>query len=515
MMQLRGRFLSLEEIARVAFERERVEIAPAAHDAINASRRVVEQIVAREDVIYGVSTGFGKLADIHIPRDKLEQLQVNLVRSHSCGVGRPLSEPEVRAMMLLRANVLTLGFSGIRLEVIQLLVEMLNRGVWPVIPEKGSVGASGDLAPLAHLALSLLGEGEAFFERARLPSAEALQRAGLEPTDLQAKEGLALLNGTQAMHAVGGLALLRAKRLAHVADVAGAMTLEALKGTPVAFDARIHNARPHPGQQAAARHLLDLLRESEIRASHESDDPRVQDAYSLRCIPQVHGAVRGALAHCEEILAIESGSATDNPLVFVSGGDDPAGAVLSGGNFHGAPLALALDYAAIATTDLMSISERRTNRLTNPDYSEGLPAFLAQQPGMQSGFMIPQVVAVALLNEAKVLAHPASVDNLSTSAGREDHVSMGMTGALKLRTIVENAENVFAIELLAAAEGLEFRRPLKAGVGVERAFAIVRRIAPRLEEDRALSGDIERVAEAIRSGQFDIVAGVGDSGGEE
>jgi histidine ammonia-lyase len=498
MMQLRGRPLSLEEIARVALQHEPVEIAADAHDAIQASRRVVEEIVGRRAVIYGVSTGFGKLADIHIPPDKLEQLQGTLVRSHACGVGRPLSEPEVRAMMLLRANVLTLGFSGIRWEVIQLLVEMLNRGLWPVIPEKGSVGASGDLAPLAHLALSLLGEGEAFFEGLRMPGADALRRVGLKPTELQAKEGLALLNGTQAMHAVGGLALLRAKRLTRIADVAGAMSLEALKGTPVAFDERIHNARPHPGQQAAARHLLALLRDSEIRASHINGDPRVQDAYSLRCMPQVHGAVRGALAHCEEILAIESASATDNPLVFAAEGD-----VLSGGNFHGAPLALALDYAAIAVTDLMSISERRTNRLTNPDFSEGLPAFLAQQPGMQSGFMIPQVVAVALLNEAKVLAHPASVDNLSTSAGREDHVSMGMTGALKLRTVVENAENVFAIELLAAAEGLEFRRPLRAGRGVERAFAGLRAIAPRLEEDRALSNDIERVAAAIRHGNFD------------
>ena len=331
-----------------------------------------------------------------------------------------------------------------------------------------------------------------------MPSATALSNAGLAPIDLQAKEGLALLNGTQAMHAVGGLALLRAKRLTRVADVAGAMTLEALKGTPAAFDERIHNARPHPGQLSAARHLLDLLRESEIRASHLEGDPRVQDAYSLRCMPQVHGAVRGALAHCEEIFAIESGSATDNPLVFAEQGD-----VISGGNFHGALLALALDYAAIAATDLMSISERRTNRLTNPDFSEGLPAFLAQQPGMQSGFMIPQVVVVALLNEAKVLAHPASVDNVSTSAGREDHVSMGMTGALKLRTVIDNAEHVFAIELLAAAEGLEFRRPLRAGLGVERAFAILRSFAPRLEEDRALSGDIERVAEAIRNGEFD------------
>lgn len=498
MLRLNGHPLSLAQIARVALEHESVEIAAEARAAVSASRRVVEQIVAQREVIYGVSTGFGKLSDVHIPPDKLEQLQVNLVRSHACGVGRPLSEPEVRAMMLLRANVLTLGFSGIRVAVIRLLVEMLNRRVAPVIPEKGSVGASGDLAPLAHLALALLGEGDAFFEGKRMAAADALKLAGLQSTDLQAKEGLALLNGTQAMHAVGGLALWRAQRLVQVADVAGAMTLEALKGTPVAFDERIHNARPHPGQITVARHLRELLRDSEIRASHLEGDSRVQDAYSLRCIPQVHGAVRGALAHCEEVLAIESGSATDNPLVFVDNGD-----VLSGGNFHGAPLALALDYAAIALTDLMSISERRIDRLTNPDMNEGLPAFLAQHPGMQSGFMIPHVVAVALLNEAKVLAHPASIDNLPTSAGKEDHVSMGMTAALKLRSIVENAEHLLAIELLAAAEGLEFRRPLRAGAGVERAFAQLRAIAPRLEEDRVLAPDIERVAEAIRVGKFE------------
>ncbi len=498
MFQLSGRPLALSDLARVASEQVPVEIAPAAHPAIAASRRVIEEILARNEVIYGVSTGFGKLADVHVPREQSAQLQVNLVRSHACGVGRPLSIPEVRAMMLLRANVLTLGFSGIRREVIELLAAMLNRGVVPVVPEKGSVGASGDLAPLAHLALATIGEGESFYENERLPGAEALDRAGLQPVELQAKEGLALLNGTQAMHAVGGLALHRAQRLARVADIAGAMTLEALLGTPAAFDERIQRARPHPTQIAVAEHLLALLQESEIRASHLTGDPRVQDAYSLRCMPQVHGAVRGALAHCEEILLIESGSATDNPLVFADNGD-----VLSGGNFHGAPLALGFDYAAIAVTDLMSISERRIDRLTNPDLSEGLPAFLAQHPGMQSGFMIPHVAAVALLNEAKVLAHPASVDNLPTSAGKEDHVSMGMTGALKLRTIVENAEYVLAIELLAAAEGLEFRRPLKAGVGVERAFAILRKLAPRLEEDRSLSPDIERVAEAIRAGKFD------------
>ncbi len=315
---------------------------------------------------------------------------------------------------------------------------------------------------------------------------------------MEAKEGLALLNGTQAMHAVGGLALWRAKRLSRVADVAGAMTLEALKGTPTAFDARIQNARPHPGQQAVAEHLRWLLRESEIRESHKVGDPRVQDAYSLRCMPQVHGAIRGALAHCEEVLDIESGSATDNPLVFADTGD-----VLSGGNFHGAPLALALDYAAIAVTDLMSISERRTDRLVNPDTSEGLPPFLAKHAGMHSGFMIPHVAAVALLNEAKILAHPASVDNLPTSGGKEDHVSMGMTAALKLRTIVENAENLIAIELLAAGTALEYRRPLKAGAAWKCAFEKLRSMVPALEEDRALSGDIARVADAIRAGEFD------------
>jgi len=401
-------------------------------------------------------------------------------------------------MMLLRANVLALGFSGIRLEIVQMLCEMLNRRVCPVIPEKGSVGASGDLAPLAHLALTLIGEGEAFFQGERMESHKALSRADLKPQRLEAKEGLALLNGTQAMHAVGGLALLRAKRLGCVADVSGAMTLEAVKGTPAAFDLRLQEARPHPGQKAVAKHLLSILEGSEIRESHLEDDPRIQDAYSLRCMPQVHGAVRGALSHCENVLLVESGSATDNPLVFAESGD-----VISGGNFHGAPLALAFDYAAIAIVDLMSISERRIDRLNNPDKNEGLPAFLARQPGLQSGFMIAHVAAASLLNEARVLAHPASVDNITTSGGKEDHVSMGMTSALKLRSIVNLAENLLAIELLAAAEGLEHRRPLKAGVGVERAFDVLRKIARPLTQDRALSGDIARVAEAIRRGDFD------------
>jgi len=497
-MELHGQKLTLAEIATVAFGDAPVKVSSSARRGVIASRRVVEDIVARDDIVYGVSTGFGKLSDVRIPHDALAELQLNLVRSHACGIGDPLSEPEARAMMLLRANVLTLGFSGIRLEIIEMLCELLNHHVCPVIPEKGSVGASGDLAPLAHLALSLIGEGEAFFQGERMESREALRRAGLKPMELQAKEGLALLNGTQAMHAVGGLALLRAKRLIRVADVAGATSLEALKGTPAAFDPRLQDARPHPGQREVAKHLMSILEGSDIRRSHLKDDPRIQDAYSLRCMPQVHGAIRDALSHCENVLLIESGSATDNPLVFSENGD-----VISGGNFHGAPLALTFDYAAIALTDLMSISERRIERLINPDMNEGLPPFLARRPGMESGFMIAQVAAAALLNEARVLAHPSSVDNVPTSGGKEDHVAMGMTGALKLRTIVDLAENLVAIELLVSAEALEHRHPLKAGVGVERAFATVRKIAPPLTQDRSLSGDIARVAEALRRGEFD------------
>ena len=497
-MELNGKELSLEQIAAVALEDEQVVISASARPRIAASRKVVEQIVARDAVVYGVNTGFGKLSDVRVPKDELRQLQLNLVRSHACGIGRPLSEPEVRAMMLLRANVLTLGFSGIRWEVIELLCEMLNHRVYAVVPEKGSVGASGDLAPLAHLALSVIGEGEVFFEGKRMATAEALHSARLNALELEAKEGLALLNGTQAMHAVGGLALLRAHRLSRVADVSGAMSLEALKGTPVAFDPRLQDARPHSGQKATAEHILSLMEDSEIRQSHLTDDPRVQDAYSLRCMPQVHGAVRGALGHCEEILLIESASATDNPLVFADSDE-----VISGGNFHGAPLAFAFDYAAIAIADLMSISERRTDRLVNPDKSEGLPAFLAQRPGVESGFMFAHVAAASLVNEARVLAHPASVDNITTSGGKEDHVSMGMTSALKLRSIVDLEENLLAIELLAGAEALEHRRPLKAGRGVERAFAAVRKVAPPLAHDRPLSGDIGRVAEAIRRGDFE------------
>ncbi|HEV7858052.1 MAG TPA: histidine ammonia-lyase [Pyrinomonadaceae bacterium] len=500
MLELEGQALTLEEVAAVALGEERVALAPSARARVEKARAVVEKIIAEGRTVYGVNTGFGKLSDVHIEPSELRELQLNLVRSHACGVGQPLSEMETRAMLLLRANVLALGYSGARSLIIETLVSMLERSVHPLIPEKGSVGASGDLAPLAHLALVVIGEGEAVYEGESLSGAEAMRRAGIAPVRLEVKEGLALLNGTQAMAAVGGLALHRALKLAHVADVAGAMTLEALRGTPVAFDERIHNARPHPGQIEVGQHLRQLLADSEIRRSHLEDDPRVQDAYSLRCMPQVHGAVRGALGHARLVIETETGSATDNPLVFAGDAEE----VLSGGNFHGAPLALALDYAAIALTDLMSISERRIDRLVNPDLNEGLPAFLSAHPGTSSGFMIAHVTAVALLNEAKTLAHPASIDNLPTSGGKEDHVSMGMTAATKLRTIVENAEHLIAIELLAAAEGLEYRAPLLPGRGVRLAHKTLRAQVPRLTRDRTLSPDIQKIAAQIRRGDYDF-----------
>ena len=497
-MFLNGQSLTIQQIADVAARREQVSLSAEARERVELARQVVERIVAEGRTVYGVNTGFGKLSDVSIERSDLRQLQLNLVRSHSCGLGDPLSEEEARAMLLLRANVLAAGFSGARPLVIDTLIAMLEKGVTPVIPEKGSVGASGDLAPLAHLALAVIGEGEVFYNGERLPSAVALERAGVASLQLEVKEGLALLNGTQAMGAVGGLALHRAERLVQLADVAGAMTLEALRGTPVAFDDRIHKVRPHPGQIAVAAHLRELLTDSEIRKSHLDNDPRVQDAYSLRCMPQVHGAVRAALDHAKDVVEIESGSATDNPLVFSDTGE-----VLSGGNFHGAPLALVFDYAAIALTDLMSITERRIDRLVNPDSNEGLPPFLTSQPGISSGFMMLQVSAVALLNEAKVLAHPASIDNVPTDGGKEDHVSMGMTSATKLRSVVKLAEMATAIELMTAAQALEYRAPLAPGRGVKQAYDLVRGLVSPLKEDRATSKDIEEIVSAIRRGVFD------------
>ena len=497
-MEVYGQRLSLAKVSAVARGAEHVSLAEAARARIEASRRVIEQIIAENRTVYGVNTGFGKLSDVRIDPSQIRALQLNLVRSHSCGLGDPLSIEEARAMLLLRANVLALGYSGCRPIVVETLIEMLNHGVTPVIPEKGSVGASGDLAPLAHLALTAIGEGEAYVEQKRMPSADALARAGIAPLQLEAKEGIALLNGTQAMAAVGGLALFRAERVARLADVAGAMSLEALKGTPVAFDERIHSARPHAGQTAVAEHLRELLQDSQIRESHIEGDPRVQDAYSLRCMPQVHGAVRDALSHTRGIVEIETGSATDNPLVFVGSGE-----VLSGGNFHGAPLALAFDYSAMAVTDLMSITERRIDRLVNPDSNEDLPPFLTSDPGPASGFMMLQIVAASLLNEAKILAHPASIDNVPTDGGKEDHVSMGMTGAIKLRAIVGLAEKIVAIELITAAEGLEYRKPLKPGRGVYHAYEAVRQRIERLTTDRSMTADIERLAAAIRAADFD------------
>jgi histidine ammonia-lyase len=502
---LDGQPLTLAEIENVALRACPVAIAHAAVARVVESRAIIEEILAAGQTVYGVNTGFGKLADVRIPAEKLAELQTNLVRSHAGGVGQPLSEGESRAMLLLRANVLAKGFSGVRPALLELLVALLNAGVHPVIPEKGSVGASGDLAPLAHLALVVIGEGEAFYRGQRIAGGEALRRAGLKPLPLAAKEGLALLNGTQAMTAVGALAVARGRRVVRLADLAGAMSLEALRGTPAAFDARVHQARPHAGQIASAANLVQLLADSEIRESHRDHDSRVQDAYCLRCMPQVHGAVRDVLAHVAGVLETEAGSATDNPLIFPANPSEKQerGAVISGGNFHGAPLAYAFDYAALALTDLASITERRIDRLLNPDINEGLPAFLSNDPGLSSGFMIAQIVAAALINECQVLSHPASTGSIPTDGGKEDHVSMGMTGALKLRQIVENGERVLAIELMCAAQGLEFRRPLKPSPEITLAQAAVRAVVPHLDRDRSLSPDIDALAGAVRAGKFD------------
>jgi histidine ammonia-lyase len=494
---LSGQILSLSDIAEVALRGRTVALDPEALPRIQASRSVVDSLLARSETAYGINTGFGKLSDVRIEPGEVQALQRNLVRSHACGVGEPLPQEVVRAMMLLRANVLAKGFSGVRAEVVERLIWLLNQRIHPVIPSRGSVGASGDLAPLAHLALTLIGEGQVDHEGRRVPSAFALLRQGAVPLTLEAKEGLALLNGTQAITALGALALSRALRIVELCDLAGAMTLEALRGTPVPFDERIHAVRPHAGQVATAAHLRALLADSEIRESHRHNDPRVQDAYCLRCMPQVHGATRDAFAHARGVLETESGAATDNPLIFAEGD------VLSGGNFHGAPLGLALDYSAVALTTLMSIAERRIDRLVNPDINEGLPPFLSQSPGVSSGLMIAHVAAAALLNEAKVLAHPASADSVPTSGGKEDHVSMGMTAALKFGQIVENAERLLAIELLCAAQGLECRQPLRPARRLQEALAVVRQIVRPLKEDRSLASDIEALAKALRDGRFD------------
>jgi histidine ammonia-lyase len=496
-----GETLSLESISAVASSYRPVRLGQTARKRLESAHEVVKKIERAGDQaakVYGVNTGFGYLADVRISAQSVAELQRNLVRSHACGVGPPLATDEVRAMLLLRAQVLALGHSGVRPVVCEQLLELLNRRVHPIVPQKGSVGASGDLAPLAHLALVLIGEGEAEVGGVRMPGAEALKQVGLEPIALAAKEGLSLVNGTQLMTAVGALTLLLAEDAARLADLIGAMSLEALKGTPRAFDPRIHQVRPHPGQAISAQNLHRLLAESEIVESHR-DCGKVQDPYSLRCMPQVHGATRDALAYARQVLEREAASATDNPLIFTDGAD---GEFISGGNFHGQPVALALDFAGIAVAELANISERRIEQLVNPHLSSGLPAFLAPDSGLNSGFMMAQVTAAALVSENKILAHPASVDSIPSSAGREDHVSMGVHAAHKLRQIVENTRTVLAIELLCAAQGIDLRAPHRPGPALRQALAALRTEVAHLDNDRPLYLDIARSKQLLDDGRL-------------
>jgi histidine ammonia-lyase len=512
-LHINGNDLTLEAVREVAVERRPVLLDPDARAAVDRARAVVDTLVANNQVSYAITTGVGKLSDVRIGGEQIREMQVNLLRSHAVGVGEPLAIAETRAMMLLRANSLSKGYSGVRAAIIDTLCEMLNRGVTPMVPSQGSVGASGDLAPLAHLALALIGEGECLDDKnARIPSAEALKRAQVKPLVLEAKEAVSLINGTQGMLGVGILALLAAETLVDSADVIGAMTLDALKGTDVAFDARIHQARPHAGQLKTAENLRRMLEGSQIRESHRDCD-RVQDAYSLRCMPQVHGAVRDTLTHCREVMETEVNSAVDNPLVFpnrVGPGLGPGpterssaeGDILSGGNFHGEPVAFVLDFLAIALSALAGISERRLERLVNPALSEGLPPFLAPGAGLNSGFMMPQVTAAALVSENKVLAHPASVDSITTSGNKEDYVSMGMGAALKLKKVVENTRNAMAIEAMAAAQALDFLVPLKTSRRLQQAHAAIRAVCPTMDKDRVMYQDFARIAEAIASGNL-------------
>ena len=491
-----GDTLSVDEAYAVAVDRLRVGLSPKARERMLRTRAVVDDIVNRNEVVYGVTTGFGKLSEVAIPREKLAELQVNLVRSHASGVGDRLPEREVRAMMLLRANVIAKGYSGARPELVDLLLQMLNADVYPPIPEQGSVGASGDLAPLAHLGLALIGEGTLLKGDRETDAATMLKEIGAKAVKLGPKEGITLINGTQTHTAIALIALVQARALWRTAHVAGAMSLEALMGTPVAFDERIHDARGQKGQSRSAALLRDLLAGSEIRESHRHGDPRVQDPYALRCMPQVHGPVLDALDWIDDAVSRELNAATDNPLVFENG------ETLSGGNFHGLTVAMALDFLAIVLTHMATMAERRIDRLVHPDLNQGLPPFLSPNAGLNSGFMMAQVTAAALASECKVLSHPASVDTIPTDGSKEDVVPMAMGAAWKARRVLRNLENILAIELMCGAQGIDFRAPLRPGRGVRTAHERVRDIVPRLENDRVLSADIAALRTAVSEERF-------------
>ncbi len=499
MITIDGSSITLETFGAVISGSEPVELKSSARNQVGLARQVLEQLLADGQVIYGVNTGFGKLAKVRIAEDDLLELQRSLIRSHAAGIGDPLPPEVVRGMLLLRANTMAAGHSGVRVELLQRLLDLLNQDLLPVVPSRGSVGASGDLAPLAHLALPLIGEGQVTLCGEPAEAAQALQECGLKPLTLQPKEGLALINGTQAMTSILGNACLRAAALVKAVDLVAAMTTEAVRGTDTAFDPRIHRLRPHPGQVASAKNLFSLLQGSEIRQSHLEDDDRVQDPYCIRCAPQVHGAVRDVLTDTIAKLEREFNSVTDNPLVFA---EDQQ--VLSGGNFHGEPMAIAADCLTIAIAELGAISERRIEKLTNATFSM-LPPFLVENAGVDSGFMIAHVTSAALASENKVLAHPASVDSIPTSADMEDHVSMGMHAALKCLTVLENVEQIVAIELLAAAQGFEFLRPLRSTPPLEASYARVREQVPRWDRDRQMSPDLE-IAKTVLHNLTDLTA---------
>ncbi|KKO51245.1 histidine ammonia-lyase [Paenibacillus sp. DMB20] len=494
---LNGRSLTLEHVVRVARDFAKVDIDADSLGRVKRSREYVEKLLQEKKVVYGLTTGFGKFSDTYIDGEDAKQLQLNLIRSHACGIGEPFSPEVVRAIMLLRINALLLGYSGIRPEVVKRMAEMLNRGVTPVIPEKGSLGASGDLAPLSHLALVLIGEGEAYYEGQRMPGGQAMALAGLKPVTLEEKEGLALINGTQAMTAVGAIACYDAINLARWADCTAALTAESLRSVKDAFDPLTHIIRPHPGQAASAGNIRKLTEGSGLLTAQ--GELRVQDAYSIRCAPQVHGASRDALTYVREKIEIEMNAATDNPLIFP---DEDR--VISGGNFHGQPIALAVDHLSILSSELANIAERRIERLVNPHLNEGLPPFLTRNGGVQSGFMIAQYAAAAVVSENKSLAHPASVDSIPSSGNQEDHVSMGTIGARKAMLIVNNAYSVLAIELLCGAQAADYRGPEKLGRGTKWLYERCREQAGFVDEDRALSDDFRTIADWMK--QTDVQA---------